>query len=335
MSDAPLLITSRDIDRLHAEGHVGMADYVDAVEAAFAATGDPGTTGMPRQVLWRDGPGDPRTPSLKLSASVMRPLGVMGASIYSAHFRPGEMNMWISLFSTDDGSLLALLQGRAMSLWKTGATAAVAARHMARPDAVRVALLGTGYYARTQLLGLAAVRPLERVRCYSRDASRRAAFVERAAQELPSVRVEAADSAEVAVRGADIVVTVSTSPSPIVQGDWLAEGVHCNVMGQHDPRTREVDTEAVRRCRVVVDSLDQAWQEKGELLIPLAAGEIGHEQVLGELGEVVRGGVVPRKEPRDRTMFCSGGTALEYMGVCRLLYERARAAGLGQALDVG
>jgi ornithine cyclodeaminase/alanine dehydrogenase-like protein (mu-crystallin family) len=109
--------------------------------------------------------------------------------------------------------------------------------------------------------------------------------------------------------------------------------MHCNVVGAHYPDAREVDSLAVRRSRVVVDDLDQAWGEKGELLIPLAAGEIGRDHVVGDLGAVLTGRCVGRTADSDITMFCSGGTALEYVGACAMLYERARAAGAGQRLD--
>jgi ornithine cyclodeaminase/alanine dehydrogenase-like protein (mu-crystallin family) len=103
-------------------------------------------------------------------------------------------------------------------------------------------------------------------------------------------------------------------------------------MGQHDPRTREVDSAAVAESRVVVDSVAQAWNEKGEILIPLAEGRIAKEHVLGELGDVVCGRVQARAAAGDKTMFCSGGTALEYMGTCAILLEKARTAGAGQEL---
>jgi ornithine cyclodeaminase/alanine dehydrogenase-like protein (mu-crystallin family) len=333
VAEAPLLITPADVEKLHASGAVRMIDYVDAVERAFRGQGERALEILPRQVLWRDAKeAGVRSPSLKMSASVLRSEGVMGASVYSAHFRPGDLSMWIMLFSAVNGDLRAILHGREMSLWKTGATAAVAARHMARRDAKCAAIIGTGYFARTQMLGLAAVRPLARISCFSRDAGRRAAFVAWAREQLPGVAIDAANTAAEAVRGADIVVTVTTSPKPVLEGAWLAPGVHCNVMGQHDPRAREVDSEAVAASRVIVDSLAQAWNEKGELLIPLGEGRIAKEHVLGELGDVVAGRVTARRSDADRTMFCSGGTALEYMGTCAMLLEKARASGVGQEL---
>jgi ornithine cyclodeaminase/alanine dehydrogenase-like protein (mu-crystallin family) len=327
----PLLIAPRDLDRLHGEGHVTMADYVDAVETAFIGQARDELTMMPRQVLWRD-PSDTgvRSPSLKLSASVLRTNDAMGATVYSAHFRPGDLSMWIMLFSAQTGELQAILHGAELSWWKTGATGALGAKMMARADASRVGLVGAGYFARSQLLGLASVRDIRTVRYYTRSADRRAAFGEWARAHLPGATIEAATSARDAVEDCDIAVTMTTSPQVVVEGAWLPEGVHCNVMGQHDPRAREVDSAAVLRCRVVVDSLAQAWNEKGELLIPLEEGTIARDHVLGELGDVAAGTVIARRDSADRTMFCSGGTSIEYMATCAMLHRKARAAGVGQ-----
>jgi alanine dehydrogenase len=263
----------------------------------------------------------------------MRESQWMGASVYTTHYRPGDVDMWLLVFSGDTGDMAGILHGKALSLWKTGATAAVAARHLARPDATRAAIIGTGIYARAQLQCLAAVRGLTDVACYSRDAGRLAAFVDWAASVLPAVEVVAAPSAEGAVCDAHIIVTITTSPHPVVEGTWLAPGSHCNAMGQHAPAARELDTAAIANARVIVDSREQALQEKGEILVPLAEGSISREHIVGELGQVVAGTMAGRTGADERTVFCSGGTALEYMGLCGLLLERARAAGLGTELQ--
>lgn len=333
MDPRPLLITPRDIDRLHREGHVRMIDYVNAVETAFTGQGRDELSIMPRQVLWRD-PSDKgvRSPSLKLSASVLRTNASMGATVYSAHFSPGEISMWVMLFSAESGELQAILHGSELSWWKTGATGALAAKTMARKDACRVGLIGAGYFAKSQLLGLASVRDIRHVRFYTRSEERRVAFAEWTRAYLPGVVVEAVRSAREAAADCDIAVTITTSPQVVLQGAWLPDGVHCNVMGQHDPRAREVDGEAVGSCRVVVDSLEQAWNEKGELLLALEEGRISRGHVLGELGDAVTGKIVVRRRNDEKTMFCSGGTSIEYMATCAMLHDKARTAGIGQEL---
>jgi alanine dehydrogenase len=325
---------SNDIDRLFGEGHVRLADCNDAVEASFREHGEGNVGVLPRQILTADGGvPKPRSRALKLSASYMRDSRVIGASIYSTHFRPGDVDMWLMVFSGDTGNLVGILHGKTLSLWKTGATAAVAVRHLARADGSRVALIGTGYYAKAQLRCLAADRRLSEVRCFSRDAGKVATFVDWARATLPGTAVLAAASAEEAVRAADIVVTITTSPDPVVRGEWLDAGTHVNAIGQHAPEAREIDTEAIVKSRVIVDAREQALQEKGEILIPLREGAIMPTHIVGELGEVIAGRVRGRTADSDVTVFCSGGTALEYMGLCELLIARARDAGLGKELD--
>ena len=327
-------VGAADVERLFAEGIVRPLDCVDAVERSFREHGSGDVGVLPRAILTADGAAaQPRSRALKLSAAYMRGSRRMGASIYSTHFRPGDVDMWLMVFSGETGDLTALLHGKALSLWKTGATAAVAARHLARPEASRAAIIGTGYYARAQLACLAAVRALEAIACYSRDATGREAFAAWATGAVPHARVVAASSAQEAVEGADLVTTITTSPQPVVSGAWLASGTHVNAMGQHAPATREVDTNAVAKARVFVDAREQAFAEKGEILIPLQAGDISQAHVLGELGEVVAQRVAGRTSPDDVTLFCSGGTALEYMGMCEMIAARAREAGIGHALQ--
>lgn len=322
-----------DLERLFAQGHVSIADCISAVEASFLEHGQQQVGILPRQILWaEERPASPRARALKLSASYMRGSRVMGASLYSVQYRPGDLDMWITLFSGETGRMLGILHGKALSLWKTGATAAVATRYMARGESTTAALIGTGRYAQAQLLSVAAVRDLTRVLCFSRDTSRLRAFVEWAAGALPAVEVVAAGSARQAVEAADIVVTITTSPTPVVEGAWIRPGTHCNAMGQHAPGTRELDSAAVTGARLIVDSIDQALNEKGEILIPIAEGILDRAQIAGELGAVVAGHVPGRRTADEKTVFCSGGTALEYMGLCDMLLKRARAAGLGQEL---
>ena len=179
------------------------------------------------------------------------------------------------------------------------------------------------------------VRDLREVHCASRDPAKREAFVAEARRALPGLRIVSSASPQEAVRDADIVTTITTSSTPVVLGEWLAPGTHCNAMGQHAPATRELDTQAIRDADVYVDAREQAFAEKGEILLPMAEGAIGRDHVKGELGEVVAGRVAGRTSNARRTVFCSGGTALEYMTLCATLIDKARDAGIGQHLNDG
>lgn len=330
-----IFLDTHHIARLHEGGHVGIGHYVDAIERAYREQGEGRLQLLPRQNFWWAGANAAnRGPSLKIAAAVLDGIGVVGVPLYTAGFKRGAIDLWIALFSAKTGEMLAHLHGQSMSLWKTGATAAVAARHMARADAKIVGMIGTGQYAKTQLLGLAAVRPIAELRCYSRNAENRAAFAAWARDAVPGLTVTPVESARAATENVDILVTVTTSRKPVLEGAWIAPGTHCNFVGIHYPDAREVDTDSVRKGRVVVDDIDQAWGEKGEIMIPLAQGEIARGHVLGDLGSVVAGKVSARRNDGDITVFCSGGTALEYVGACAMLYEEARRAGIGQSLDM-
>lgn len=322
-----IYLSATDIARMHETGLVGIADYVDAVEAAYRDQGLERFQILPRQNFYVERPEGKRPGSLKIGGGMLAGVGVMGSSMYATGY--GEMNLWAIAFSTSTGEVEGIVHGHLVGRMKTGATSAVAARHMARPDARTVGLIGTADQARTQLMGLASVRPISEVRVFSRSADNRSAFVAWANKTLPQISTHAVESARAAVEGADIVVTITNSKVPVLEAEWISPGAHCNFVGAHYPKQREVDAAVLKRGRVIVDDLDQAWNEKGELLMPLEAGEISRDIVLGDLGSVIAGRVKPRTAVSDITIFLSGGTALEYMGSSAMLVRKAKAAGLG------
>ena len=322
------------IRQLHDSGAVTMADYVDAVEAAYRDQGTGDFQILPRQNFWMERPGEKRPGSLKLGGGLLKTVGVMGCSMYSTGYG-GGMNLWVTVYSAITGAVEAILHSSRIGPMKTGATSAVAAKHMAREDAAVAGLIGAGDQARTQLMGLMAVRPLREVRVYSRSAEGRESFAAWARETFPQLHVVAAASGEAALKDADIAVTVTNSKTPVIEAGWIAPGAHCNFIGAHYPEQREVDEAALKRGPVVVDDIDQAFHEKGELIIPLNAGAIGRDIVLGDIGSVIAGKLAPRRAAEDVTIFLSGGTALEYMGACAMLARKAKAAGLGQTLDGG
>jgi alanine dehydrogenase len=326
-----IFINERDIARLHDEGLAGMADYIAAVGAAYTDQGRGDFEILPRTNFTVDVPGRKRPGSLKIGGGCLKGVRVMGASLYSGGY--GGMNLWITLYDCDTGKVLAILHGHGIGRMKTGATAAIAAREMSRPDARIVGMLGSGSQAQTQLLGLAAVRPITELRLFSPNRDNREAFTAWARGAVPGLTVHAVDKAEDAVRETDITVTVTNAKEPILKADWIAPGTHCNFVGAHDPNAREVDGETVRRGRIIVDDIDQAFNEKGEILIPLAAGEITRDHVRGCIGDVLVGRIKGRESDDQVTMFMSGGTSLEYMGASAMLHAKAVEAGIGQVLD--
>lgn len=322
-----------DLQRLFDEGLVRPHDCIGALARAHAEHGRARVDLLPRQVLWADPVRhEPDAPALHVGAAYLQDGHVMGASVDAVRFPPGAAGPWVTVFDGDTGKVVGVVHGRSVDVWRAAAAAALAARELARTDARHLALIGTGRCAMAQLTFMAALYPFDLIQCYSRNPATLHDFCRRASAELGGIEVRPAGSVSAAVEQADIVTTLTTSPVPVLEGAWLPAGVHINAMGQHAPTTRELDTAAVVGSLVVVDSMAQAMSGKGEILIPIDEGAITPEHVHAELGAVVAGRARGRAERTQRTLFCAGGTAFEAMGLCRMLLDKAVAAGIGLPL---
>ncbi|HLL98061.1 MAG TPA: NAD(P)-binding domain-containing protein [Rubrobacteraceae bacterium] len=212
----------------------------------------------------------------------------------------------ILLFKPETGEPLVTMDGRLITEVRTAAVSAVATEFLARPDASVLAIIGSGVQARSHLEALRLVRDFREVRVWS--PRRAAAFAEEHG-------VRAAAAAEEAVRGADVVVTATTSPTPVLSGEWLSPGVHINALGAPRPDWRELDDEVLRRSRVYVDSREAAQKESGDVI---AAGEIS-----AEIGEVTAGTKPGRRSAEEVTLFKSLGLAVEDVATAELIYHKA------------
>jgi ornithine cyclodeaminase len=181
---------------------------------------------------------------------------------------------------------------------------------------------------------MALVRPLERVRVWSRDPARVAAFVARAQGRHPFA-VEGVAHPREAVEGADVVCTVTSSREPVLEGDWLGPGAHVNAVGASVRTARELDGRAVARARVFVDRRESAASEAGDLLLARAEGAIGDDHVTGEVGEVLIGRVEGRRTDAEITLFKSLGLAVEDVASAHHIHARARATGAGTWVELG
>jgi alanine dehydrogenase len=212
----------------------------------------------------------------------------------------------ILLFKPETGEPLVTIDGRLITEVRTAAVSAVATDRLARPDASVLAIIGSGVQASSHLEALKLVRNFREVRVWS---PRRAkAFAE-------EHDVLAAPSAEEAVRGADVVVTATTSSTPVLSGEWLGPGVHINAVGAPRPDWRELDDEVLRRARVYVDSREAAMEESGDV--------IAAEEIFAEVGEVVSGVKPGRRSAEEVTLFKSLGLAVEDVATAELVYRKA------------
>ena len=235
----------------------------------------------------------------------------------------------VLLFDGETGALLALVDASAVTATRTAAVSAVATRALAREDARELALLGTGVQAKAHLEAMSAVRPFERCRVWSRTPGHATAF---AAEAQASFPVEAAGRADEAVRGADVVVTATSSVEPIVRRDWLKRGAHLNAVGSSIPTARELDADTMAAAALFADARESMVNEAGDYLFAVREAGIGPEHIRAELGEVLIGSREGRRADDELTVFKSLGLAAEDLAAAEHVYTRAQAAGAGTAV---
>ena len=237
-------------------------------------------------------------------------------------------------FNAERGNLDAVVEANHLGMMRTGAAGGVAAKWLAREDAKVAGVFGSGWQAHSQIEALAAVRKLERVKVYSRTREKLEAFCAEM-REKTKLDVVPAASAEEAVRGSDIVVTITTSAAPVFSGEWLERGAHINAAGSNSLLRREIDEATLRKCDVVaVDSRPTAIKEAGDILPALEKGRL-HAGALVEIGEVIAGTREGRTRADQTTLFESQGMAIQDLIIAAELAKLARAQGVGKDIELG
>ncbi len=232
----------------------------------------------------------------------------------------------VLLFDGETGQLRALIDGSAVTSIRTAAVSAVATRALARPDSRVLAIVGSGVQARPHLEAMAKVLPFEQARVWSRTPEHAQALAAEAEMPFP---VEAAESAEAAVRGADVVVTVTSAREPVVERGWLSPGAHVNAVGSSIPTARELDSATIAAAALFVDRRESTVNESGEYLRAVEEEGIGPDHIRAELGEVLVGSHEGRRSDEELTVFVSLGLAVEDLAVAEYLDRRARSEGAG------
>jgi ornithine cyclodeaminase/alanine dehydrogenase-like protein (mu-crystallin family) len=249
-----------------------------------------------------------------MSASIPS-LGIMGLKSYgTGREAPGDFV--VLLFNERDGKLMAVFEADALGQIRTGAASGLATSYLAREDSTIGAIIGTGLQADTQLLAIDSVRKFKEIRIFSRSAENRRDFIKKMQPQVKAKLVEA-ESAEQAVRGADVICTITTSKTPVVSGEWLKAGCHINAAGTNWSNKRELDEAAVKRCDLIcADHREQSKIEAGDLI-----GVIDDWNSVWELSDVVRGRVA-RTSPHQITLFKSNGIAMEDIASALHIYKK-------------
>ena len=316
-----LLITEADVRSL-----LSMPVAIEVVEESLRRQGEGQLILQPRRRIQM-----PDNALLHYMAAADPVSGYMGMKLYTV--ARGKARFVVPLFRSTTGEMAALVEADALGQIRTGAASGVATKYLANPDARRACIIGTGYQARAQLEAVAAVRPLERVRAFGRDPGRREQFCREMSARI-GVSVEPANSSEEALRGADIVITATPATKIVLEGAWLAGGMHINAMGSNWAQKREIDAAAVGRSDVVaVDSVEQAKMEAGDL-IQAFGDDASRWETVRELSAIVAGKIPGRSNADQITLFKSVGIATWDLAAAVRVFELAVARGVGQPIPL-
>ncbi len=247
-----------------------------------------------------------------------RCIGIKLVTVFPGNSRQGHsaVNAVYALFSGIDGAPIAILDGTELTRRRTAAASALAARFLARPEASRLLMVGTGALAPHIIDTYTTARPITAVRVWGRTPQRAQAVTGRFAGR--SVKIEAIDDLEAGVRWADIISCATLATAPLVRGAWLRPGQHLDLIGSFTPEMREVDDEALARSRIYVDTREDALAESGELVQAMAGSLITAADICGDLAALTRGTVSGRGSAEEITLFKSVGCAIEDLAAAEL-----------------
>lgn len=317
---------------------VPMAEAIRLMGVAFGEL-SAGRAAAPLRTPLHDADRDSDTLFMPAAVPALGGLGLKVVSVYPRNAARGLPTILalVALLDAETGQPLALLDGTFLTALRTGAVSGKATELLARADATTLLCIGAGAQAFTQVWAACTARPaIARVLIHSRHAEHAARLVARLRAELPEIgaRASVADDLGAAVRAADVICTATSSPTPVFDDADVQPGTHINAIGAYTPAMREVPGTTVARARVVVDAVDAALAEAGDLIVPLREGLIERAHVATELGQVVSGARPGRTAAEQVTLFKSVGNAVQDIAVARYAVERAMALGRGQRVTL-
>ena len=308
---------------------ITMEDAIDAMARAFGQL-SAGRAEMPGRVGLTSGEGTSLFMPARLGGGGER--GVKVVSVFPGNRALGLQGINGVILMLDDGTGLpaALLDAGELTAIRTAAAAGLAARLLSRPASRVLTVFGAGVQAPRQIEAVRAVRPIEEVRIVSEGGG----SARRLASSLEGVAARALADPVEAVHGADIIVAVTTSRTPVFDGSELEAGTHVSGSGSFTPDTREIGGEVVLRARVVVEERRAALEEAGDLVIPIREGLVPPDVIDADLGEIVSGEAPTGRAGRHLTFFKSVGTAVQDVAIGAEVLRRAEVEGVGRVVEV-
>ncbi len=244
-----------------------------------------------------------------------------------------SLSAMVALIDGNDGTTKAIMDGAALTSIRTGAVSGLSCRYLARKDSAMLGMVGAGGQAFQQVSAVVTTVGVKHVKIFSLEPDRTQALAERCREEL-GVEGVICETVEEAIGDADVIVTATTSKTPLFDGRLVMEGTHVVSMGAYTPDAREVDSHLVSKASIYVDSVDAALQEAGDLLIPMREGVIDASSVRGDLAGLVLGRVKGRSGGKEITWFKSVGLAFEDNIIGWLTYRKALDRGIGSWVDL-
>ncbi len=312
---------------------LNMKDCIAIVEAAFAELAN-GTADMPM----RSNIKPPGGLSLYMPAYLkeMKALACKVVTVYkdnpANHDLPTTIGK-VLLQDPETGDVTCIMDGGFLTAMRTGAASGVATKYLARDEeGMSVGIFGTGVQAQMQLWAMCEVRDIKKAWAYDLNADAAENFAKLMNEKLGIEIVLATDPED--LLQADILCAATSSPTPIFNGAKVKAGTHINGIGSHTPNARELDTEIIKRSKFIGDSREACFNEAGDIIIPLQAGEIEESHFYAELGEVITGKLDGRISDAEITIFKSNGLAVQDAATAKLVYDQAKEQGIGTEVKI-
>lgn len=323
-----LILTRSDLERI-----LSMEEVIEAVEHAFSEL-EAGTAILPRRVGVDISRKNGWVGVMPAYLEKTEALSTKIVTVFEENRNIGLPTTMavVVLNSAKTGEPLSIMDGNFITAIRTGAVGGVAAKYLAREDSKTIGVFGAGVQARTQLKAACVVRKIERAFVYDKVIERAEVFADEMSKELNiSIKVS---SPEEIVRNSDIIVTATTSKTPLFDGSLVKQGTHLTLIGSFKPDAREVDEKVVKKSKIVVDQKSAALKEAGDIIIPLKAGIINVGDIYAELGEIVTGKKGGRASESEITLFKSVGLGIQDCATAWLAYNKAREKGMCKEIDL-
>jgi ornithine cyclodeaminase/alanine dehydrogenase len=310
-----------------------MKDCIDVLERAFTELSN-GSAVLPLRI------GIPGAEGINLyMPAYLKQMNALACKVVSVYKNnPQKHNLpttigKVLLQDAETGDVLSIMDGGYLTAVRTGAVSGLATKYLARQDNNQVAaIFGAGVQAQMQLWGVFEARSISRALVYDLFPEAAEKFAQTMSQKL-GIPVEICVSAEEMLI-ADILCTATSSATPIFNGAHVKPGTHINGIGSHSPKARELDTAIIQRSLLIADSREACLNEAGDIMLPIQAGAITPEHIYADLGEIVTGKKPARTSNDQITLFKSNGLAIQDAATARLVYEKAREAGLGLEVNI-